>query len=86
MDAKRQLVTQLPSRRIDPRIEFDGYEEATFDPSFVSNGCWDQNITTVLDDSRRIDPRVEFDGYEEATFDPSFVSNGCWDQKLAHIL
>eukprot|EP00978_Attheya_sp_CCMP212_P041408 scaffold237164_cov48-Attheya_sp.AAC.2 len=56
MDVKRPLLTQVPSQtddtttiyddssRIGLRIEFDGYEEATFDPSSVSNRCWDQKI------------------------------------------
>eukprot|EP00978_Attheya_sp_CCMP212_P047193 scaffold421256_cov54-Attheya_sp.AAC.3 len=29
------------------RFEFDGYEEATFDPSSISNGCWDQKLAHV---------------------------------------
>eukprot|EP00978_Attheya_sp_CCMP212_P015148 scaffold38967_cov54-Attheya_sp.AAC.3 len=35
------------SRPIGLRIEFDGYEGATFDPSSVSNRCWDQKIARV---------------------------------------
>eukprot|EP00978_Attheya_sp_CCMP212_P037249 scaffold174248_cov28-Attheya_sp.AAC.3 len=55
------LLTQLPSqtdvgdtttlyiysRPIGPRFEFDEYEEATFDPSPVSNRCWDQKLARV---------------------------------------
>eukprot|EP00978_Attheya_sp_CCMP212_P020535 scaffold58917_cov62-Attheya_sp.AAC.6 len=59
MDVKRPLLTQVPSQtddtttvqavssRIGLRIEFDGCEEATFDPSSVSNGCWDQKLARV---------------------------------------
>ena len=32
------------SRQIGVRIEFDGCEEPTFDPSSISNGCWDQKL------------------------------------------
>jgi hypothetical protein len=36
------------SSRIGLRIEFDRYEEATFDPTSVSNGCWDQKLAHIL--------------------------------------
>eukprot|EP00978_Attheya_sp_CCMP212_P011778 scaffold29289_cov58-Attheya_sp.AAC.2 len=64
MDVKRPLLTQVPSQtdvgikrydyrasrssRIDLRIEFDGCEEATFEPSSVSNRCWDQKLAHIL--------------------------------------
>eukprot|EP00978_Attheya_sp_CCMP212_P011150 scaffold27309_cov62-Attheya_sp.AAC.3 len=62
MDTKRPLLTQVPSQtdvgdtttvyddssRKSLRIELDGYEEATFDPSSVSNGCWDQKLAHIL--------------------------------------
>ena len=32
------------SSRIGLHIELDGCEEATFDPSSISNGCWDQKL------------------------------------------
>ena len=35
------------SRQIGVRIEFDGCEEATFDPSSISNGCWDHKLARV---------------------------------------
>eukprot|EP00978_Attheya_sp_CCMP212_P013134 scaffold32880_cov28-Attheya_sp.AAC.1 len=63
MDVKRPLLTQVPSqtdvgikrydylvrrsRQIGLRIDFDGCEEATFDPSSISNGCWDQKLARV---------------------------------------
>ena len=37
----------LYSRPIGLRFEFDGYEESTFDPTSVSNGCWDQKLARV---------------------------------------
>eukprot|EP00978_Attheya_sp_CCMP212_P041945 scaffold247581_cov27-Attheya_sp.AAC.1 len=36
------------SSRKSLRIEFNGCEEATFDPSSVSNGCWDQKLAHIL--------------------------------------
>eukprot|EP00978_Attheya_sp_CCMP212_P025813 scaffold83836_cov69-Attheya_sp.AAC.2 len=65
MDMKRPLVTQLPSqtevgdtttlyiysRPIGLRFEFDRYEEATFDPSSVLNGCCDQRVMPTMDHS-----------------------------------
>eukprot|EP00978_Attheya_sp_CCMP212_P017503 scaffold46664_cov63-Attheya_sp.AAC.4 len=57
MDAKRLLLTQdtttlyIYSRPIGLRFEFDGYEAATFDPSSVSNGCWDQKAIPDMDHS-----------------------------------
>eukprot|EP00978_Attheya_sp_CCMP212_P007649 scaffold17751_cov64-Attheya_sp.AAC.1 len=39
------------SRPIHLRFEFDGYEEATFDPSSISNGCWDQRAIPAMDHS-----------------------------------
>eukprot|EP00978_Attheya_sp_CCMP212_P046730 scaffold408271_cov31-Attheya_sp.AAC.1 len=60
MDVKRPLLTQVQmlgskdtttvqagSSRIGLHIEFDGCEEATIDPSSVSNGCWDQKLACV---------------------------------------
>ena len=35
------------SRPIGLRFEFDGYEESKFDPTSVSNGCWDQKLARV---------------------------------------
>jgi hypothetical protein len=35
------------SRPIGLLFELDGYEEATFDPSSISNGCWDQKLAHV---------------------------------------
>eukprot|EP00978_Attheya_sp_CCMP212_P026372 scaffold86595_cov61-Attheya_sp.AAC.2 len=59
MDVRKPLLTQVPSqtddtttlyiysRPIGLRFEFDGYEEANFDPSSISNGCWDQKLARV---------------------------------------
>ena len=35
------------SRPIGLIFEFDGYEESKFDPTSVSNGCWDQKLARV---------------------------------------
>ena len=35
------------SRPIGLRFEFDGYKESKFDPTSVSNGCWDQKLARV---------------------------------------
>eukprot|EP00978_Attheya_sp_CCMP212_P006903 scaffold16103_cov62-Attheya_sp.AAC.1 len=57
MDMKGQLLTQVPSQtdvgikndssQIGIRIECDECEEATIDPSSISNGCWDQKLAHV---------------------------------------
>ena len=36
------------SRPMSLRHELDAYKQATFDPSPVSNGCWDQKVARVV--------------------------------------
>eukprot|EP00978_Attheya_sp_CCMP212_P025085 scaffold80013_cov75-Attheya_sp.AAC.2 len=40
-------LVHLFETSIGLRFEFDGYEKATFDPSSISNGCWDQKLARV---------------------------------------
>ena len=39
------LTPKIPTRL---RIDFDWYKEATFGPSSVSNGHWDQNLACII--------------------------------------
>eukprot|EP00978_Attheya_sp_CCMP212_P017711 scaffold47535_cov62-Attheya_sp.AAC.3 len=44
----RDTTTVYDSSRIGLHIELDGYEDATFDPSSISNRCWDQKSAHVV--------------------------------------
>eukprot|EP00978_Attheya_sp_CCMP212_P031829 scaffold121818_cov32-Attheya_sp.AAC.2 len=97
MDVKRPLLTQVPSQmdvgikkydyyssRIGLRFEFDGYEEATFVPSSVSNRCCDQKLACVARDAM-LKNRVT--SYRTATYahhrgGRSFTSSFLCCQKL----